>query len=63
MEYTKTSFNLEPDTEINREILVSELGNIGYESFTETDECVEGYIPVADYSILARRFSSSLLSI
>ncbi|MEI6679374.1 MAG: 50S ribosomal protein L11 methyltransferase [Mariniphaga sp.] len=50
MEYTKTSFILQPDTEINREILVSELGNVGYESFTETDECVEGYIPVADYS-------------
>ncbi len=50
MEYTKTSFTLQPDTEINREILVSELGNIGYESFTETDEFVEAYIPAADYS-------------
>jgi ribosomal protein L11 methyltransferase len=50
MEYTKTSFILQPDTEINREILISELGNIGYESFTETDQCVEAYIPGTDYS-------------
>jgi len=47
MEYMKTSCTLLPDTEINREILVAELGNIGYESFTETEECLEGYI-VAD---------------
>jgi len=34
MEYLKTSCILHPDTEINREILVADLGNIGYESFT-----------------------------
>ena len=50
MEYTKTTCVLQPDTEINREILVAELGNIGYESFTETDESVEAYIPSADFS-------------
>jgi ribosomal protein L11 methyltransferase len=50
MEYTKINCSLKPDSEINREILIAELGNIGYESFTETDELVEAYIPTVDYS-------------
>jgi len=50
MEYTKTSCTLNPDNEINREILVAELGSIGYESFTETDQFVEAFIPSPDYS-------------
>lgn len=53
MEYTKLSCSLQPDSEINREILIAELGNIGYESFTETDEFIEAYIPTADFSIEA----------
>jgi len=50
MEYTKINCSLKPDSEINREILIAELGNIGYESFTETAELVEAYIPTVDYS-------------
>lgn len=50
MEYIKLNCHIQPDTEINREILVAELGNIGYESFTETDELVEAYIPAPDFS-------------
>lgn len=50
MEYIKLNCSIQPDTEINREILVAELGNIGYESFTETDELVEAYIQTADFS-------------
>jgi ribosomal protein L11 methyltransferase len=50
MEYTKINCSLQPDTEINREILIAELGNAGCESFTETDEFVEAYIPTADFS-------------
>jgi len=50
MEYTKVNCKIEPDTEINREILIAELGEMGYESFTETDELVEAYIPSADFS-------------
>lgn len=50
MEYIKLNCHIQPDTEINREILVAELGNIGYESFTETDELVEAYIPTSDFS-------------
>ncbi|MCX6239016.1 MAG: 50S ribosomal protein L11 methyltransferase [Bacteroidia bacterium] len=50
MEYTKINCHMQPDTEINREILIAELGYIGYESFTETDELVEAYIPSDDFS-------------
>ncbi len=50
MEYKKVNCKIEPDTEINREILMAELGYIGFESFTETDESVEAYISSADYS-------------
>ena len=58
MEYIKTSCTLQPDTEINREILVAELGNIGYESFTEIPECLEAFIIAADF----RKEALSLLS-
>ena len=63
MEYTKTSCKIEPDTEIHREILIAELGNIGYESFTESDELVEAYIISADFSVeaLQNLFSSEYL--
>jgi ribosomal protein L11 methyltransferase len=50
MEYTKLNCHIQPDTEENREILIAELGNIGYESFTESDELVEAYIPTPDFS-------------
>ena len=49
MEYLKTSCTLKPDTEINREILVAELGNIGYESFVENPEGVEAYIVASGF--------------
>ena len=50
MEYTKVSLQLQPDTEINREILIAELGDMGYESFTETEKVVESYIPSNEFS-------------
>ena len=50
MEYTKLNCCIQPDSEVNREILVAELGNIGYESFTETEALVEAYIPTPDFS-------------
>ena len=63
MEYTKTNISLNPDTEINREILIAELGNIGYESFTETEELVEAFIPSTDFSVesLSNLFSDNSL--
>jgi len=50
MEYIKLICHIQPDTEVYREILVAELGNIGYESFTESDAQVDAYIPSSDFS-------------
>jgi len=50
MQYTKLNCHVQPDTEENREILVAELGNIGFESFTETEELLEAFIPTPDFS-------------
>ncbi len=45
MNYTKISFQLEPDNAENREILVALLSDLAFESFEETDEKMMGYIP------------------
>lgn len=50
MEYTKLSCRIKPDSEINREILIAELGSTGFESFTETSEMVEAFIPSSLFS-------------
>jgi ribosomal protein L11 methyltransferase len=50
MKYTKTNCTLISDNELNREILIAELGYIGYDSFNETDELVEAYINSSDFS-------------
>ncbi len=50
MEYTKITCRLIPDTELARELLVAELGNTGFESFVETDDAVEAFIPSPDFS-------------
>ena len=50
MNYTKTNCTLSPDNELNREILIAELGYIGYDSFNETDELLEAYINSSDFS-------------
>ncbi len=50
MEYTKITCLLAPDNELARELLIAELGNAGFESFVETDDNVEAYIPSAGFS-------------
>ncbi len=50
MEYTKVTCTLTSGNEIARELLIAELGNIGYESFVETDTTVEAYIPTKDFA-------------
>lgn len=45
MNYTKIIFNLTPDNEENREILVAVLSDLAFESFDETEEQVLGYVP------------------
>jgi ribosomal protein L11 methyltransferase len=50
MEYIKLNCWIEPDNEIHREILIAELGNLGFESFSETDEVLEAFIPSVQFS-------------
>lgn len=50
MEYTKINCFLSPDGELARELLIAELGNAGFESFVETDEAVEAFIPTKSFS-------------
>ena len=50
MEYTKVTCTLVSDNELARELLIAELGNEGFESFVETEEAVEAYIPSGDFS-------------
>jgi ribosomal protein L11 methyltransferase len=50
MEYTKVSCFLEPDSEINREILMAQMGDLGFDSFSETDETVDAFIPSSAFT-------------
>lgn len=50
MEYTKITCILSPDGELARELLIAELGDAGFESFVETDDAVEAYIPTRSFS-------------
>jgi ribosomal protein L11 methyltransferase len=50
MEYTKISCILTPDNELAREMLIAELGNTGFESFVETEEGIEAFIPSRDFT-------------
>lgn len=50
MEYTKITCFPDPDNELARELLIAELGNSGFESFVETEEAVEAFIPTRDFS-------------
>ncbi|MCE1200232.1 MAG: 50S ribosomal protein L11 methyltransferase [Marinilabiliales bacterium] len=50
MEYTKVNCQLRENTEIARELLMAALGEIGFESFVETAEGVEAYIPTSAFA-------------
>jgi ribosomal protein L11 methyltransferase len=50
MEYTKITCTLKEDNEIARELLMQELSNVGFESFVETDDNIEAYIPSANFT-------------
>jgi len=51
MNYTKISFKLAPDNEENREILVAVLSDLAFESFDETEDQVEGYVPGESFNM------------
>jgi len=50
MDYIKLNCSIEPDNEQHREILIAELSVVGFESFADTDEGVEAFIPLAQFS-------------
>ena len=51
MNYTKISFKLTPDSIENREILVAVLSDLAFESFDETEDQVEGYVPGESFNM------------
>jgi ribosomal protein L11 methyltransferase len=50
MEYTKIVCVPSPNNQLSREMLIAELGNAGFESFVETEETIEAYIPSKDFT-------------
>ena len=48
--YIAYNFSIQP-LQPAREILVAELGNLGFESFTETDKGLTAYIPKSDWNL------------
>lgn len=50
MQYIKASFTLNPDNEINREILTAYLSELAFESFEETEESVLAFFPQGQVS-------------
>lgn len=45
MEYLKYTIAITPDNQDFRDILMANLGEIGFESFVENDENIEGFVP------------------
>jgi ribosomal protein L11 methyltransferase len=50
MDYNKVIININPPEEWLRDVLVAQLGEIGFESFLETETGVEAFIPVTLYN-------------
>ncbi len=50
MDYNKITIRINPFEEWLRDVLTAQLGEIGYDSFLETETGVEAYIPVAHYN-------------
>lgn len=49
MDYQKTTFKISPDNQDNRDILMASLAEVGYESFSELEQAVEAFIPIASF--------------
>ncbi len=50
MDYFKVNFVLEPNLREAAEIMIAQLGELGFESFVETNSGFEAYIPEKDFS-------------
>ncbi len=49
MDYIELKLQLNPYSEIVRDLLMADLGELGYESFAETDNGFSAYIPAGNY--------------
>jgi ribosomal protein L11 methyltransferase len=49
MDYNKLTINITPLEEWLRDVLIAQLGEIGFESFLETETGVEAFIPTVNY--------------
>ena len=49
MDYNKITIDINPPEEWLRDVLTAQLGEIGYESFLETETGVEAFIPTINY--------------
>lgn len=49
MDYIELDFNINPKSPAT-DIVIAELGEIGFDTFEETDNGVKAYIPIKDYS-------------
>ena len=49
MNYIKTTISIQPVDSVACEILIARLSELGYDSFMETDEGIEAYIPSEKY--------------
>ncbi|NOR74053.1 MAG: 50S ribosomal protein L11 methyltransferase [Draconibacterium sp.] len=49
MDYNKTIINITPFQEWLRDVLTAQLGEIGFESFVETETGFEAFIPISDF--------------
>ena len=50
MEYTKISVSVTPLNEVANDLLMAQMGELGFESFSETNKGFEAFIPSKDYS-------------
>lgn len=50
MEYTKVSFSIKPNTQAAQEILTAQLAQFAFDSFEETPDGLNAYIPTSEYS-------------
>lgn len=65
MDYQKAIIKLQPDNELNREVLMAVLGDAGFESFVENETSVEAYIqaPLWNGSLLDNADFNEMFSI
>ena len=49
MNYYEFRFNITPNTETNRDVLAAILADVGFESFTETENGIDAYVPEKSY--------------